>query len=82
MKAPYKLVYRTIDGKQRTLDGYDCHATKSTAGFLFQSHTVKNVKVLRIGKNKRLFLRLCKNKKGKVLQYLTVNVPSQFAKIG
>ena len=75
MRAPYKLVYSTIDGKQRTLDGYDCHATKSTAGFLFQSHTVKNVKVLRI-KNKKLFLRLCKNKNGKTLQYLTVNVPS------
>jgi len=81
MKAPYKLVYRTIDGKQRTLDGYDCHATKSTAGFLFQSHSVKNVRVLRI-KNKKLFLRLCKNKNGKTLQYLTVNVPSQLAKIG
>jgi hypothetical protein len=81
MRAPYKLVYRTIDGKQRTLDGYDCHATKSTAGFLFQSHTVKNVKVLRT-KNKKLFLRLCKNKYGKTLQYLTVNVPSKLAKIG
>jgi|WetSurSiteA1Bulk_404760.scaffolds.fasta_scaffold10325_4 hypothetical protein len=79
MKAPYKLVYRTINGKQRTLDGYDCHATKSSAGILFQSHSVKNVRVLCI-KNKRLFLRLCKNKKGKVLQHLTVNVPSQLAK--
>lgn len=81
MKAPYKLVYRTINGRQRTLDGYDCHATKSTAGFLFQSHTVKNVKVVKRS-NKRVFLRLCKNKKGKTLQYLTVNVPSKFAKIG
>jgi hypothetical protein len=80
MKAPYKLVYRTIDGKQMTLDGYDCHATKSTAGRLFQLNSVKSVKVLRT-KNKKLFLRLCKDKKGKTLQYLTVNVPSEFAKI-
>lgn len=79
MKAPYKLVYRTIDGKQMTLDGYDCHATKSTAGRLFQSHSVKNVKVLRRS-SKKLFLRLCKNKYGKTLQYLTVNVPSELAK--
>jgi hypothetical protein len=80
MKAPYKLVYRTINGKQMTLDGYDCHATKSTAGRLFQLNSVKSVKVLRT-KNKKLFLRLCKDKKGKTLQYLTVNVPSEFAKI-
>lgn len=81
MKAPYRLVYRTINGKQTTLDGYDCHATKSAAGRLFQLHSVQSVKVLRT-KNKRLFLRLCKNSKGKTLQYLTVNVPSQLAKIG
>lgn len=78
MKAPYKLVYRTIDGKRITLDGYDCHATKSSAGRLFQLHSVKNVKVSK-RTSKKVFLRLCKNKKGKVLQYLTVNVPSKFA---
>jgi hypothetical protein len=80
MKAPYKLVYRTIDGKQMTLNGFDCHATKSTAGRLFQLHSVKNVRVVKRS-NKRLFLRLCKNKHGKTLQYLTVNVPSKLAKI-
>lgn len=79
MRAPYKLVYSTIDGKRRTLVGYDCHATKSTAGFLFQSHTVKSVKVVK-NSNKKTFLRLCKNKYGKTLQYLTVNVPSELAK--
>ena len=81
MKAPYKLVYRTINGKQRTLDGYDCHATKSTAGFLFQSHTVKSVKVFD-RKHKFVYLRLSKDNKGKVLQYLTINVPSELAKFG
>lgn len=80
MKAPYKLVYRTIDGKQMTLDGYHCHSAKSTAGRLFQLHSVKKVRVF--DKEKTLFLRLSKNKKGKVLQHLTVNVPSEFAKFG
>jgi hypothetical protein len=80
MSAPYKLVYRTINGKRITLDGYDCHNVKSTAGFLFQSHTVKSVKVT--DKYKFVFLRLSKNKKGKVLQHLTVNVPSKFAALG
>jgi hypothetical protein len=80
VKAPYKLVYRTIDGKQMTLDGYHCHATKSTAGRLFQLRSVKNVRVF--DKRKNLYLRLSKNKKGKVLQYLTVNVPSEFALFG
>ncbi len=79
MKAPYKLVYRTINGKRMTLDGYDCHATKSTAGRLFQLHSVKSVKVVKRS-NKKVFLRLCKNKYGKTLQYLTVDVSSKLAK--
>jgi len=81
MSAPYKLVYRTINGKRITLDGYDCHATKSTAGRLFQLNSVKNVKVFD-RKHKIVYLRLSKNRKGKVLQYLTVNVPSELAKSG
>ncbi len=80
MKAPYKLVYRTIDGKQITLDGWKCHAVKSTAGRLFQLHSVKKVRVL--DKRKNLYLRLSKNKRGKVLQHLTVNVPSTEALFG
>jgi hypothetical protein len=81
MTAPYKLVYRTINGKRITLDGYDCHATKSTAGFLFQSHTIKNVKVFD-RKHKIVYLRLSKDKKGKVLQHLTINISSKLAKTG
>lgn len=80
MKAPYKIVSRTIDGKRVTLDGYNCHNVKSMAGRLFQSPSIKSVKVT--DKYKFVFLRLSKNKKGKVLQHLTVNVPSKFAALG
>lgn len=81
MKTPYKLVYRTIDGKQTTLGGFDCHDTKSAAGRLFQLKSVKSVKVVKRS-NKRVFLRLCKDKYGNTLQYLFINVPSELAKSG
>lgn len=79
MNAPYKLVYSTINGKQTTLRGWDCHATKSAAGRLFQLDSVKNVKVID-SRNKRVYLRLSKNKSGKTLQYLTLNVSSSLSK--
>lgn len=80
MKAPYKIVSRTIDGKRITLAGWKCHNSKSMAGRIFQSPTIKSIKVIDTRKN--VYLRLSKDKKGKVIQHLTVNVPSELAVFG
>lgn len=74
----YKIVVRNIKGRRVTLAGYDCHATKSVAGTLFHATSIQSVKV--VGrKTKTVYLRLSKNKNGKVLQHLTINVPSELA---
>jgi hypothetical protein len=80
MRAPYKIVSRTIDGKRVTLDGYKCHSAKSMAGRIFQSPTIKSIKVS--DKRKNVYLRLSKNRRGRVLQYLTINVSSSKALFG
>lgn len=75
MEANYRLVYRTIEGKQVKLGGEKCHDTKSAAGRLFQSPTVKSVLVADI--NGTVYLYLVKNHPEK-----TENIKSELATYG
>jgi hypothetical protein len=56
MKANYRLVYRTIKGETIKMGGEKCHDTKSAAGRLFQSPSVKSVLVADIKGNVYLYL--------------------------
>jgi hypothetical protein len=78
--APYEVRIRTIEGKRVRFGGFVCHNMKSMAGRLFQSPTVRSVRV--VDKQKNLYLRLVKNNKGKLITGCTVNVPSDKAIFG
>lgn len=75
MKANYRLVYRTIKGEHIKLGGETCHETKSAAGRLFQSPTVKSVLVA--DTNGIVFLYLVKDHPEK-----TENIKSALAPLG
>jgi hypothetical protein len=67
MKANYRLICRPIKGKEIKLAGEKCGATKSAAGRLFQSPSVKSVLVADIS--------------GKVYLYLVKNHPEKTEEI-
>lgn len=74
MNSFYRLICRTNEGNVK-LGGEKCHETKSLAGRLFQSPTVKSVLVVDISGN--VYLYLVKNAPEK-----TENVPSTEAVYG
>lgn len=74
MKSFYRLICRTNEGSVK-LGGEKCHSTKSLAGRLFQSPTVKSVTVVDI--TGEVYLHLVKNHPEK-----TENVSSIEARYG
>lgn len=74
MKSFYRLICRTNEGSTK-LGGENCHETKSLAGRLFQSPSVKSVLVADVQGN--VYLYLVKGKPNK-----TENISSAFALYG